>query len=127
MINNKTPLNMSELKKSTLDTTKEEDYENEDENEEMSWYREVWCDVGEHSAFIEDHWSSIPLYTGFGDCMECVKQKEMDEIYGTPPCNICGGDKENGIVKVGGVWVTLCEHCDIDGSNYNGWNDEEVN
>ena len=40
-------------------------------------------------------------------------------------CCICGENNENGLVEFEkGDMVVMCENCDIDGANYNGWDDE---
>ena len=48
-----------------------------------------------------------------------MSKKEEEECY------FCGEYNKNGLVEVYGIDVYLCEQCDCDGSNYNGWMDEE--
>ena len=37
-------------------------------------------------------------------------------------CDICGGTKQVGYVK---PKFKVCEYCDIDGCNYNGWDGQK--
>jgi len=54
---------------------------------------------------------------------ECDIEEAEDEIL---ECGFCGGNEHVGFaIGENGKEEIVCEHCDIDGDDYNGWGDKE--
>lgn len=64
--------------KAMKEEMKEDEEEEEEEDEEED---EVWCEVGEHMVDKTMHYSSREGLETFGDCCECVTEKEVMEVF----------------------------------------------
>lgn len=64
-------------------------------------------------------------------CHKCLSgalaRQEEDESEEEMCCDVCGGDKQVGYVDdpKSSIPFKVCEDCDVDGSNYNGWKEDE--
>ena len=122
----------------------ENEYDEEDEHNDIYIYWNVsvdyidlieeWCNV-EHLPFVKNEngmwfgqtWYGTSIensgvYPSLVERLPFLQEEEVEMVStGDVPCFFCSGYSENGLVNVNGSLEVLCEDCDIDGCNYNGW------